>query len=151
MGNRAARFSGIVSRCTRRVNRRREDVSSRAPSIGGRFPVTYGRAVSLPEPEDRRNSADLVHLHYFCKGLPPVRSHRLRNAAVALGNRGSSDAVSALAIALDDEEPLVRGHARGRWGAPARRRRGRRCGGAPGVGHRVEFDERGIVASLQDL
>ena len=35
----------------------------------------------------------------------------LRNVAVALGNWGSPDAVPALAIALNDEEPLVRGHA----------------------------------------
>ncbi|MBT8395360.1 MAG: tRNA epoxyqueuosine(34) reductase QueG [Gemmatimonadetes bacterium] len=35
----------------------------------------------------------------------------LRNVAVALGNWGSRDAVPALARALDDPEPLVRGHA----------------------------------------
>ncbi len=35
----------------------------------------------------------------------------LRNVAVALGNWGSPEAVPALAIALNDEEPLVRGHA----------------------------------------
>ncbi len=31
--------------------------------------------------------------------------------AVALGNWGSAEAVPALVAALDDEEPLVRGHA----------------------------------------
>jgi epoxyqueuosine reductase len=35
----------------------------------------------------------------------------LRNVAVALGNWGSAEAVPALARALDDEEPLIRGHA----------------------------------------
>jgi epoxyqueuosine reductase len=35
----------------------------------------------------------------------------LRNVAVALGNWGSPEVVPALVAALDDEEPLVRGHA----------------------------------------
>ncbi|HEX2189519.1 MAG TPA: HEAT repeat domain-containing protein, partial [Longimicrobiaceae bacterium] len=35
----------------------------------------------------------------------------LRNVAVALGNWGAPEAVPALAVALNDEEPLVRGHA----------------------------------------
>ena len=35
----------------------------------------------------------------------------LRNVAVALGNSGNPDAVPALAAALGDREPLVRGHA----------------------------------------
>jgi epoxyqueuosine reductase len=35
----------------------------------------------------------------------------LRNVAVALGNSGNPDAVPALVGALDDPEPLVRGHA----------------------------------------
>ena len=48
------------------------------------------------------------------KGSPIKRAKRrglLRNVAVALGNWGSPEAVPALAIALNDEEPLVRGHA----------------------------------------
>jgi epoxyqueuosine reductase len=48
----------------------------------------------------------------------------LRNVAVALGNWGSPEAVPALAIALNDEEPLVRGHAAwalGRIGTEAAR------------------------------
>jgi epoxyqueuosine reductase len=48
------------------------------------------------------------------KGSPIKRTKRrglLRNVAVALGNWGSPEAVPALAIALNDEEPLVRGHA----------------------------------------
>ncbi len=48
------------------------------------------------------------------KSSPIKRTKRrglLRNVAVALGNWGSSDAVPALSIALNDHEPLVRGHA----------------------------------------
>ena len=47
-------------------------------------------------------------------GSPVKRAKRrglLRNVAVALGNWGSPEAVPVLALALDDEEPLVRGHA----------------------------------------
>ena len=47
-------------------------------------------------------------------GSPVKRAKRrglLRNVAVALGNWGSRDAVPVLAAALDDPEPLVRGHA----------------------------------------
>ena len=48
------------------------------------------------------------------KGSPVKRAKRrglLRNVAVALGNWGSPEAVPALAVALNDEEPLIRGHA----------------------------------------
>jgi epoxyqueuosine reductase len=48
------------------------------------------------------------------KGSPVKRAKRrglLRNVAVALGNWGAPEAVPALAAALNDEEPLVRGHA----------------------------------------
>ncbi|HSU17483.1 tRNA epoxyqueuosine(34) reductase QueG [Longimicrobium sp.] len=48
----------------------------------------------------------------------------LRNVAVALGNWGSPEAVPALTVALNDEEPLVRGHAAwalGRIGTEAAR------------------------------
>ena len=47
-------------------------------------------------------------------GSPVKRAKRrgfLRNVAVALGNWGSRDAVPVLARALDDPEPLIRGHA----------------------------------------
>ena len=47
------------------------------------------------------------------RGSPIRRAKRrgfLRNVAVALGNIGSVEAVPALIHALDDEEPLVRGH-----------------------------------------
>jgi epoxyqueuosine reductase len=61
------------------------------------------------------------------KGSPVKRAKRrglLRNVAVALGNWGSPEAVPALAMALKDEEPLVRGHAAwalGRIGTEAAR------------------------------
>jgi epoxyqueuosine reductase len=48
------------------------------------------------------------------KNSPVKRTKRrglLRNVAVALGNWGSPEAVPALVAALEDEEPLVRGHA----------------------------------------
>ncbi|WP_337287723.1 tRNA epoxyqueuosine(34) reductase QueG [Candidatus Methylomirabilis sp.] len=47
------------------------------------------------------------------KGSPIKRSKRrgfLRNVAVALGNLGSAESVSALAKLLSDPEPLIRGH-----------------------------------------
>ena len=61
------------------------------------------------------------------KGSPIKRAKRrglLRNVAVALGNWGSAEAVPALAVALNDEEPLVRGRAAwalGRIGTEAAR------------------------------
>ncbi len=60
--------------------------------------------LSLDEAEFRRRF----------KGSPILRAKRrgfLRNVAVALGNTKSPDAVPALIRALNDEEPLVRGHA----------------------------------------
>ncbi len=48
------------------------------------------------------------------KGSPIKRAKRrgyLRNVAVALGNTGDSSAVPALAQAIQDQEPLIRGHA----------------------------------------
>jgi epoxyqueuosine reductase len=48
------------------------------------------------------------------KGSAIKRAKRrglLRNVAVALGNAGDRSAVPALATALQDPEPLVRGHA----------------------------------------
>jgi epoxyqueuosine reductase len=48
------------------------------------------------------------------KGSPVKRAKRrglLRNVAVALGNWGSPEAVPVLAAALNDDEPLIRGHA----------------------------------------
>jgi epoxyqueuosine reductase len=48
------------------------------------------------------------------KGSPVKRAKRrglLRNVAVALGNWGSADAVPVLTRALEEQEPLIRGHA----------------------------------------
>jgi hypothetical protein len=68
-----------------------------------------------------------VHISARFKGSPIKRAKRrglLRNVAVALGNWGAPEAVPALAVALNDEEPLVRGHAAwalGRIGTEAAR------------------------------
>lgn len=48
------------------------------------------------------------------KNAPSERTKRrglLRNVAVPLGHWGSPEAVPALAAALKDDEPLMRGHA----------------------------------------
>jgi hypothetical protein len=48
------------------------------------------------------------------KGSPVKRAKRrglLRNVAVALGNWGAPEAVPVLTAALEDDEPLIRGHA----------------------------------------
>jgi HEAT repeats len=61
------------------------------------------------------------------RARPSRRAKRrglLRNVAVALGNWGAPEAVPALAVALNDEEALVRGHAAwalGRIGTEAAR------------------------------
>jgi epoxyqueuosine reductase len=58
-------------------------------------------------------------------GRPVMRAKRdglLRNACIALGNRGDERAIPALTAALSDPAPLVRGHAAwalGRLGARA--------------------------------
>jgi epoxyqueuosine reductase len=60
--------------------------------------------LSLSEAEFRRRF----------RGSPVLRAKRrgfLRNVAVALGNIKSREAIPALIHALNDEEPLVRGHA----------------------------------------
>jgi epoxyqueuosine reductase len=65
-----------------------------------------------------------AEFHQRFRGSPILRAKRrgfLRNVAVALGNLRSPEAVPALILALDDEEPLVRGHAAwalGRIGSP---------------------------------
>lgn len=70
------------------------------------------------------------------RGSPIKRAKRrglLRNAAVALGNRGTAADIPALTAALSDGEPLVRGHAAwalGRIGGPDARRALSEAGGA---------------------
>jgi epoxyqueuosine reductase len=59
-------------------------------------------------------SLDQAEFRRRFKGSPILRAKRrglLRNVAVALGNCKSPEAVPDLIGALDDEEPLVRGHA----------------------------------------
>ena len=60
--------------------------------------------LALTEQEFRRCFRGSPVLRAKCRGF-------LRNIAVALGNIGSAEAVPALIRALDDKEPLVRGHA----------------------------------------
>ncbi|MFH1570936.1 MAG: HEAT repeat domain-containing protein, partial [Gemmatimonadota bacterium] len=70
-------------------------------------------------------------------GKRPKRRGLLRNAAVALGNSGDPAAVPALVQALQDEEPLVRGHAAwalGQLGGEAARRALERAAAAEGDG-----------------
>src|SRR5690554_8102737 len=63
----------------------------------------------------------------FSRGSAIRRAKRagfLRNVAVALGNWGAPEAVPALVRALEDAEPLVRGHAAwalGQVGSPEAR------------------------------
>jgi epoxyqueuosine reductase len=59
-------------------------------------------------------SLDAAEFRRRFRGSPILRAKRrgfLRNIAVALGNIKSAEAIPALIDALDDEEPLVRGHA----------------------------------------
>jgi epoxyqueuosine reductase len=59
-------------------------------------------------------SLDKDEFHRRFHGSPIVRAKRrgfLRNVAVALGNSKSREAIPSLIDALNDEEPLVRGHA----------------------------------------
>ena len=71
--------------------------------------------LSLTEAEFRRRF----------RGSPILRAKRrgfLRNVAVALGNTKSHDAIPVLRLALEDAEPLVRGHAAwalGQIGSPS--------------------------------
>jgi epoxyqueuosine reductase len=86
--------------------------------------VRFAQDLEEPELQGRpeMESPDLVALmkisqeewQRFSKRSPIKRTKRrgfLRNVAVALGNRGSAEAVPALIQALSDIEPLVRGHA----------------------------------------
>jgi epoxyqueuosine reductase len=58
-------------------------------------------------------SIDQAEFRRRFRGSPIVRAKRrgfLRNVAVALGNNAGPEAVPALTNALNDDEPLVRGH-----------------------------------------
>jgi len=84
------------------------------------FAETTGEGAFLPR--EGVDGASLIELMGMTqeefsrrfKGSAVKRTKRrglLRNVAVALGNWGSPEAVPVLAAALNDEEPLVRGHA----------------------------------------
>lgn len=86
------------------------------------------------------------------RGSPVLRAKRkgfLRNVCVALGNWGSDEAVPALADALQDEEPLVRGHAAWALGRIAGDRRVRRHLEAALHRETDDFARSEIVAALQ--
>ena len=83
----------------------------------------------LDAPElDELLSMDQTTFSRRFRGSPIKRARRrglLRNAAVALGNRGTTVDIPALTAALSDGEPLVRSHAAwalGRIGGPDARR-----------------------------
>ena len=89
--------------CPYNVKARPSTESAFEPRKGLYAPELIG-LLSLGEEEFRRRF----------RGSPIRRAKRrgfLRNVAVALGNSGSPQAVPALALALHDNEPLVRGHA----------------------------------------
>ncbi len=74
---------------------------------------TAGPDTDEPELVELMRLSDEEFAERF-SGSPVKRAKRrgmLRNVAVALGNWGSREAVPPLASALDDEEPLIRGHA----------------------------------------
>ena len=88
--------------CPYNVKARPSSETAFEPRDGLHAPELIG-LLSLNEAEFRRR------FH----GSPVLRAKRrgfLRNVAVALGNSGSPEAVPALALALFDDEPLVRGH-----------------------------------------
>jgi epoxyqueuosine reductase len=73
----------------------------------GQRGVTERTLISLME-------MDAAQWDEFSRGSPVRRAKRsgfLRNVAVALGNIGSAEAVPVLSSALEDAEPLIRGHA----------------------------------------
>jgi epoxyqueuosine reductase len=96
--------------------------------------LTREQSLRAAEPERAAPAlADLIGMNgetfnRVYKGTPILRIGRrrlARNAAVALGNWGNERAVPALASALADAEPLVRGHAAwalGRIGGRAARK-----------------------------
>ena len=84
------------------------------------------RGLDAPDLIELLRITDAEFRHRFA-GSPITRAKRrglLRNVAVALGTLRAAEAVPALARALDDAEPLVRGHAAwalGRIGGPSAR------------------------------
>jgi len=83
-------------------------------------PRTAGDGLALLPFLPELLTLDRVAFRARFAGTPLIRARRrglLRNVAVALGNTGNAAAVPALAHALGDHEPLVRGHAAWALGA----------------------------------
>ena len=83
----------------------REEAFRPRPVLAGKDAATLARDILVMSDEDFRIAF---------KGSPMKRAKSRglrRNAAVVSGNIGSTEAVPSLIAALDDPEPLVRGHA----------------------------------------
>ena len=103
------------------------------PFNGPKFVRPTTEPALLPRPETLRPrlielmEMDEAGWNRFSRGTAIRRARRsgfLRNVAIALGNWGAPEAVPALVRALEDSEPLVRGHAAwalGRIGTPGAR------------------------------
>ncbi len=92
---------------------------ARTPLMDGLIAHSRNRAVPLLEGFQAANPYwldDAAFRKRFRKSpiLRPKRRGMLRNVCVALGNWGSEEAGYALLLALQDREPIVRGHAA--WG-----------------------------------
>ena len=120
-----------------------------------RQPVALEAAITLGAPP----LLDLVRLtpEAFRKKFrrsPVLRAKRrgfLRNVCVALGNWGSGEVVPALADALRDREPLVRGHAAWAMGRTEDRPRAR-SHLQNALAHEIDAQVRGeILAALQAI
>lgn len=88
----------------------------------GREAASRGRARGAADPADGDVAGGVLPALQKLAGEARQEEGLLRNVAVALGNRGSPEAVPVLAAALNDEEPLIRGHsawALGRIGGEA--------------------------------
>ena len=103
------------------------NVSPRAAAPDGEALVAFGSTIEArPRLEDLLALDDDAFRMKF-RGSAVWRTRRaglLRNACIALGNVADRESVLALSIALDDTEPLVRGHAAwalGRLGGAAAR------------------------------
>ena len=104
------------------------NASARPSAPDGRAVEVFGPLIDArPRLEDLLTLDDDAFMARF-RQSPVWRTRRsglLRNACIALGNVADRTSVPALAAALEDHEPLVRGHAGwalGRIGGPAARR-----------------------------
>lgn len=84
----------------------KEEAFAPRPAIAGKDALQLVRELLVMTPEE---------FSATFKGSPMKRAKLRglkRNAAVVLGNVGTADDADVLTRALDDEEPLVREHAR---------------------------------------